>query len=96
MWVRTIALSFLLVLVGQCASAEEMKMPMNAKDLTWGPPPPVLPKGAPIAVVLGVPSKTAHTSVRIKLPNGYQVPAHNHPNAKSVTVLSGKFNPGNG
>lgn len=96
MSVRTIALSFLLVLVGQCASAEEMKMPMNAKDLTWGPPPPVLPKGAQIAVVSGDPFKDGAYVVRIKLPNGYQVPAHNHPNAKSVTVLSGKFNLGMG
>ena len=96
MSVRTIALSFLLVLVGQCASAEEMKMPMNAKDLTWGPPPPVLPKGAQIAVVSGDPTKAGSYTVRLKFPAHYSVPAHSHPTDENVIVLNGALTLGMG
>jgi hypothetical protein len=57
MSIKSISLSLLLLAIGQCAIAEEMKMPTNAKDLKWGPAPPVLPKGAQIAVVSGDPFK---------------------------------------
>jgi quercetin dioxygenase-like cupin family protein len=96
MSIKSISLSLLLVAVGQCAIAEEMKMPLNAKDLKWGPAPPVLPKGAQITVVSGDPFKDGPYVVRLKIPNGYQIPAHNHPTAEYVTVLSGKFNLGMG
>ena len=96
MSIKSISLSLLLVAIGQCAIAEEMKMPTNAKDLKWGPAPPVLPKGAQIAVVSGDPFKDGPYVIRLKIPNGYQVPAHNHPKDEYLTVLSGKFNLGMG
>ncbi len=54
-------------------------MPVNADGLTWGPAPPVLPKGAKIAVLSGDPSKDGLYVLRLKMPANYKIPAHNHP-----------------
>jgi anti-sigma factor ChrR (cupin superfamily) len=76
--------------------ADDMKMPVNAKDLSWGPAPAVLPKGAEATVISGDPSKDGPYVLRLKMPVGYKVPAHNHPTAEYVTVLSGNFHLGMG
>lgn len=49
---RLIALAFVLA-GATTALADDMKMPMNAKDIKWGPAPPAFPKGAQIAVLSG-------------------------------------------
>jgi quercetin dioxygenase-like cupin family protein len=69
---------------------------VNANALKWGAAPPVFPKGAQIAVLSGDPFKDGLFVVRLKMPNGYKIPAHNHPTAEYVTVVSGKFNIGMG
>src|SRR4051794_10372144 len=69
---------------------------MQAGQLAWGPAPPVLPKGAQFAVLSGDPSKSGQFTVRLKMPAGYKVPAHNHPTAELVTVISGDFGFGMG
>jgi uncharacterized RmlC-like cupin family protein len=71
-------------------------MPVNADGLTWGPAPPVLPKGAQIAVLSGDPSKDGLYVLRLKMPPNYKIPAHNHPTSEYVTVVSGKFHIGMG
>ena len=96
MCVRSIALSLLLITTGYGALADDMKAPVNAKDLKWGAAPPVLPKGAQIAVISGDPAKDGAYVLRLKMPKGYQVPAHNHPTTESVTVISGNFHIGMG
>jgi anti-sigma factor ChrR (cupin superfamily) len=96
MSIRSIALSLLLVTSGYSALADDMKAPINAKDLKWGPAPAVLPKGAQLAVVSGDPSKDGAYVVRLKMPKGYQIPAHNHPTTENVTVISGNFHIGMG
>src|SRR5262249_333069 len=69
---------------------------LSADQLSWGPAPPALPKGAQIAVLTGDPSKEGLYVVRLKVPAGYKVPAHVHPNDENVTVISGTFNIGMG
>jgi uncharacterized RmlC-like cupin family protein len=71
-------------------------MPVNADGLTWGPAPPVLPKGAQIAVLSGDPSKDGLYVLRLKMPAYYKIPAHNHPTSEYVTIISGKFHIGMG
>ena len=44
----------------------------------------------------GDPTKDGLYVVRLRLPAGYKVPAHNHPTAEMVTVLTGKFHLGMG
>ena len=95
MQAQTIGLIFLLVGTTG-ALAEDMNMPINASQLKWGPAPDALPKGAQIAVLSGDPSKDGPYVVRLRLPSGYKVPAHNHPTTEMVTVLNGKFNLGMG
>lgn len=90
-----------LVLLGvstsaACADDMKMAMPVNANAMKWGPVPPMLPKGAQIAIVSGDPFKDGLYVVRLKMPAGYKIPAHNHPTTEYVTVISGRFNLGMG
>jgi quercetin dioxygenase-like cupin family protein len=78
------------------AAAQGMAAPVNADQLKWAPAPPVLPKGAQMAVVSGDPGKDGPFVIRLKVPANYKIPAHNHPTTEYVTVLSGTFNLGMG
>ena len=64
--------------------------------LKWGAAPPALPSGAEMAVVSGDPGKKGMFAVELKMPAGYAVPAHHHPTAETVKVLSGTLNYGMG
>jgi hypothetical protein len=61
-----------------------------------GPAPSVFPKGAQIAVLSGDPFKDGLYVVRLKMPSGYKIAAHNHPTDEMVTVISGNFHLGMG
>src|SRR5882724_2052588 len=90
-------LSFtVLLLSGTIAVAQQMPPPTNADDMKWGPVPNVFPPGAQIAVVSGDPFKEGLYVVRLKMPAGYKIPAHNHPTTENVTVVSGNFHIGMG
>ncbi|MBV9517709.1 MAG: cupin domain-containing protein, partial [Hyphomicrobiales bacterium] len=91
----SLALSFLLVAVAP-VMAQDMSPPVNAKDLKWAPVPNILPPGATFAVVSGDPYKDELYVLRLKMPAGYKIPAHNHPTSEYVTVLSGNFHLGLG
>jgi len=69
---------------------------MHPDQLQWGPAPSALPKGAQIAVLSGDPGKTGAFTIRLKAPAGYKIPAHSHPTAERVTVISGDFRFGMG
>ncbi|HWN78506.1 MAG TPA: cupin domain-containing protein [Bradyrhizobium sp.] len=90
------AISLTLLLTSSSALAEDMKAPLNAKDLKWGPAPNVFPKGAQMAIVSGDPFKDGPYVVRLKTPKGYRVSAHNHPTTENLTVLAGNFHIGMG
>lgn len=90
-------LSFVLLVAGASgALADDMKMPVNASQIEWAAAPDFVPEGAQIAVLSGDPSKDGLYVVRLKMPAGYQIPAHNHPTAEMVTVISGDFHLGMG
>jgi quercetin dioxygenase-like cupin family protein len=67
----------------------------SSEGLKWGESP-ALPKGHQIAVVIGDPAKAEPYVVRIRMPAGFTVPPHMHPNVENVTVLSGDFGVGEG
>ncbi|SRR5579871_151485 len=73
------------------ALAADTAIIATAKDVKWGPAPPVMPKGAMLAVMAGDPAGTGPVSIRLKLPAGYAIAAHWHPTDEQVTVLSGSF-----
>jgi hypothetical protein len=64
-------------------------------DLKWADVPS-LPAGAKLAVIEGPLNEAVPFTIRIKLPAGYQIPAHWHPAIEHVTVMSGTFNLGMG
>jgi quercetin dioxygenase-like cupin family protein len=69
---------------------------VNSTDLKWGPAPAVFPAGARMAVLSGDPSRSGVFVIRLKMPAGYQIPAHHHPTDEYVTVVSGEFHLGMG
>lgn len=91
-----LAVGVCVVLSASAALADDMKMPMNDKEMKWGAAPPVFPKGAQVAVLSGDPFKDGPYVLRLKMPAGYKVPAHNHPTTENVTVISGNFHIGMG
>jgi uncharacterized RmlC-like cupin family protein len=78
------------------AQSGGMVAPMNADAMKWTAAPAILPQGAQISVVSGDPSKDGLYVVRLKMPSNYKIPAHNHPTAEYVTVISGNFHLGMG
>jgi quercetin dioxygenase-like cupin family protein len=68
---------------------------VQADGLKWSAPA-AYGKGAQLAVVKGDPTKEGMYVVRLKVPAGFKIPAHTHPNDENVTVLSGSFNIGTG
>ena len=56
----------------------------------------MLPPGCKYVVLEGDPAKEGYFAMRLKLPAGYKIPPHTHPNVERVTILSGTFNLGTG
>ena len=67
-----------LVLAPIGATAQHVMV--QPDSLKWTAAPPVLPKGAQIAVLYGDPDKPEPFVFRLKFPAGYKVAAHIHPN----------------
>jgi len=78
------------------ATAADEHVLVSPDDLNWRAAPPAFPKGAQIAVLSGDPSNEGLYVVRLRVPAGYKVPAHVHPNDEHVTVISGTFHIGMG
>lgn len=65
---------------------------MRSDRLAWAAAPAIFPAGAQMAVLQGDPAAEGQTfTVRLKVPNGYIVPAHWHPTDEYVTVIKGDF-----
>lgn len=64
--------------------------------LAWAPAPPSLPRGADLAVIEGDPTKAGAFTMRLRMPDGYHLPAHFHPAVEHVTVMQGTFQVGMG
>jgi anti-sigma factor ChrR (cupin superfamily) len=78
------------------AQSGGMAAPLSADAIKWSAAPPVLPKGAQMSVISGDPTKDGLYVVRLKMPPNYKIPAHNHPTAEYVTVITGNFHLGMG
>lgn len=75
--------------------ADDHHAAVQPEKLEWKAPA-AYAKGAELAVVKGDPTKEGMYVVRLRVPKGYVIPAHTHPNDENVTVLSGTFNIGTG
>lgn len=88
-----------LVAAGATASDESAadRRVYTPEQLEWRDGPPSLPKGAEFAIVEGDPAKAGeYFALRLRMPDGYRIPAHWHPVAERVTVISGTFRLGHG
>jgi quercetin dioxygenase-like cupin family protein len=84
-----------LGLLAAPALAQDHHATVQPDGLKWSAPAAYAP-GAQIAVVRGDPSKDGVYVVRLKVPAGFRIAPHTHPNDENVTVLSGSFNIGTG
>lgn len=89
-------LAFLVLATIMAASSA----PHNAftpDTVPYGPAPAFVPAGAQLAVLEGDPTASSGDfTIRLKMPDGYKIPAHWHPNRENVTVISGTFKVGMG
>jgi quercetin dioxygenase-like cupin family protein len=60
-------------------------------EIQWKDGPPSLPPGAKISVLEGDPTKEGMFLMRVRLPDGFHVPAHTHPKPERLTVIQGTF-----
>jgi anti-sigma factor ChrR (cupin superfamily) len=82
----------LAVVLPMSALAADDHVVARPDSLKWSAGPPSLPRGAQIAIVSGDPSKEGLYVLRLKVPAGFKVPPHMHPQDENVTVISGTFN----
>lgn len=66
------------------------------EQIQWQDAPPTLPPGAKVAILEGDPSKAGFFTMRLKLPDGYRVPPHWHPNTERLTIIQGVVHLGTG
>jgi quercetin dioxygenase-like cupin family protein len=73
------------------------KNAFTSDGIPWGPAPSVVRPGAQFAVLEGDPTaSTGDFTVRLKMPDGFRIAPHWHPNRENVTVISGTLRVGMG
>lgn len=101
----TAVFSLVLIAILPAAAAAQQPAPsmpdgtivIEAAGLKWSPLElPGFAPGLALAPVHGDPSKAEAYTIRLRFPDGYAFPAHFHPNAENLTVLSGTFVLGHG
>ncbi len=81
---------------GNASRSEQHAIIALPGKISWAAAPSILPRGAELAVVEGDPSKEGEFTMRLRMPDGYRIPAHFHPVVEHVTVLQGTFRVGMG
>jgi hypothetical protein len=60
-------------------------------EVKWQAGPPAFEKGAQMAVLEGDPTASGVVTLRLRVPDGFVIRPHWHPNVERVTVLQGTF-----
>ncbi len=85
-----------MILLAAHTNANE-KNAFTPDTMPYGPAPAFVPAGAQLAVLEGNPGATSGDyTVRLKMPDGYRIAPHWHPNRENVTIMSGTFKVGMG
>jgi uncharacterized RmlC-like cupin family protein len=93
-WSLAVALTITVLFGAQPVHAQNTFTPDQVK---FAPAPAFMPRGAQLAVLEGDPmASSGDFTIRIKMPNGYRLAPHTHPNRENVTVLSGTLKVGMG
>jgi hypothetical protein len=94
--VGTLCVAGHLVTIAAHPAAHD-KNAFTPEAIPWGPPPPFVAPGAQLAVIEGNPAaSTGDYTIRLKMPDGYRIAPHWHPQRENVTVLAGTFKVGMG
>jgi mannose-6-phosphate isomerase-like protein (cupin superfamily) len=89
-----VALALAALCAAQPSQAQNAFTPDQVK---FGPAPPFLAPGAQLAVLEGNPmADSGDFTIRLKMPDGYRISPHTHPNRENVTVISGTLKVGMG
>lgn len=95
-----IAIGVAGVLLAGDQKAVAKKMPAHAvftpADIQWVDGSRSMPPGAKVALLEGDPTKPGYFAMRVKVPDGYTLMPHWHPNVERFTVISGTFHLGLG
>jgi mannose-6-phosphate isomerase-like protein (cupin superfamily) len=92
-----LALLFMLTLIAWFSPPCLAKNVFTPDQIKWGPAPPFIPAGAQLAVLEGNPmASTGDYTIRLKMPDGYRIAPHTHPQRENVTVISGTLKVGIG
>ncbi|MDB6151348.1 MAG: hypothetical protein JWQ44_2796 [Chthoniobacter sp.] len=60
-------------------------------EIQWKDGPPSLPPGAKFAMLEGDPTREGMFVMRVRVPDGFHIPAHTHPKPERVTIIQGTF-----
>ncbi len=91
------AVTFACALMSACATSSAQVAPEAAitrtvsSELQWGPCPPIFPAGCQIAVLHGDPARP-NADVFLRVPGGYQIPAHSHTSPERMVLVEGQLN----
>jgi hypothetical protein len=86
----------LVFTIGARTAASE-KNAFTPDAIPYGPAPAFLPTGGQLAVLEGNPGASGGDyTVRLKMPDGYRIAPHWHPQRENVTIISGIFKVGMG
>lgn len=87
----------LLTIAVLAAARPTTQNAFTADKIPYGPAPAFLRSGAQLAVLEGDPGAAqGDFTVRLKMPSGYRIAPHWHPNRENITVLAGNFKAGMG
>src|SRR4029453_19186151 len=69
------------------ADARDKKWALfTPEQIEWRDGPPSMPHGARMALLEGDPTKEGFFTMRLRLPDGYRVAPHWHPNTERLTI----------
>ncbi|MEQ1756617.1 MAG: cupin domain-containing protein [Micropepsaceae bacterium] len=91
------AVAIACAFVSACATSSAQVTPEPAITRTvadgfqWGPCPPIFPAGCEIAVLHGDPARP-NADVFLRVPGGYQIPAHSHTSPERMVLVEGQLN----
>ena len=82
--------------VGDVRIGPDEPIMVAVDEIEWRLGPESLEEGAEYAVLEGDPSKNELFTMRLRLPDGFRIMPHTHPNVERATVLSGTLHFGHG
>lgn len=91
-----LAAGMALALPVSAALAQDDHTLVTPADIEWSPGPPSIPEGVEATVLYGNPGEEGMFALRLRMPDGYHLAPHVHPQPEVVTVISGTFRIGMG